>query len=132
MLIVRNSVRLTALVAGLALAGCGSQSGDHFGGSGDCDPDAVKQGCVAMFNFRSTAQELNGLSVPGRAGSLPGKKGVMLSDSSVNSTHTYQGTIGGLPVNVTCTVTSLGWISVNPTVVIQQEAFGAEVDCQNW
>ena len=134
MTISNSSGRLTALVAILALAGCGSGSG---GGGGACDFDTVQRGCVGILNFRATAQEINGVSVPPRftaagGGTAPGTATVMLSDSSLNSTHAYQGTVGGQTVNVTCTVTNLGWISVNPAVVIQQEAFGSAVNCSNW
>jgi hypothetical protein len=133
--ISRNSVRLAALVAALTLTGCGSSKGEE--GGGDCNPDAVQKGCVAIMNFRSTAVTFGGVSIPPRhpgsaGGTAPGATGVMLSDSSLNSKHPYQGTIGGQNVNVTCTVTNLGWISVNPSVVIQQEAFGALVNCENW
>ncbi len=132
--IPRNSGRLAALVAVLALAGCGSGSG---GGGGDCDFDTVQRGCVGILNFRATTQEINGVSVPPRftaagGGTSPGTATVMLSDSSLNSTHAYQGTVGGQTLNVTCTITNLGWISVNPAVVIQQEAFGSAVNCSNW
>ena len=66
MLIVRNSVRLAALVAGLALAGCGSEGGgkDAGGGEGgDCNADAFKKGCVAILNFRATTTTFGGVSV---------------------------------------------------------------------
>jgi hypothetical protein len=128
---------MAALIAALTLAGCGDSKGDGDGGGGDCNPDKVNKGCVAIMNFRSTAVIFGGVSIPARhpgsgGGTAPGATGVMLSDSSLNSKHAYQGTIGGQNVNVTCTVTNLGWISVNPSVVIQQEAFGAVVDCENW
>jgi hypothetical protein len=137
---VRNSVRLTALIAALALAGCGSDPGTGKGNEGngnDCDPDVVKKGCVAIMNFRSTTETLAGVSIPARhpgsaGGTAPGLKGVMLSDSSLNSIHAYEGTIAGQSVSVKCTITNLGWISVNPSVIIQQEAFGVLVNCSNW
>src|SRR5215468_5366722 len=138
---VRNSVRLGAFVAALALAACGPASGaggnDDDGKTDDCDPDVVKKGCVALMNFRSTAETLGGVSIPARhpgsgGGTAPGLKGVKLDDTSLNSIHAYQGTIAGQAVNVKCTVTDLGWISVNPSVIIQQEAFGVLVNCSDW
>jgi len=91
---------------------------------------------VGILNFRGTTSAINGVSVPARfknaAGNTqPGMVTVMVDDSSLNSKHAYQGTLGGQAVNVTCTVTNLGWIDVNPAVIIQQEAFGALVNCSN-
>lgn len=133
--IARNPGRLTALIAALSLVGCGSSSGDND--KGPCDFDKVERGCVGILNFRSTAQDFGGVVIPPRfktdAGTTaPGTTTVMLSDSSLNSKHNYQGTLGGTNVNVTCTVTDLGWISVNPSVILQQEAFGAVVNCADW
>ena len=131
MLIVRNSVRLSALVAALALAGCGSGSGT---GGGDCDPDNSRKGCVAIWNFRSTTETFSNVSIAPRhpssqGGIEPGRSGVLVSNTSVGATNTFQGTIGGQNVSVTCTVTTTGWSEGNPRVIIQQEAFGALVNC---
>jgi hypothetical protein len=128
MLIVRNSVRLSALVAALALAGCGSAADGST-----CEPGVVKKGCVAILNFRSTTSNFAGVSVPARQGGVPGMSGVKVSDTSLNSSHTFQGTLGGQNASVTCMVTELSWMEDNPEVIIQQEAFGALVNCGvNW
>lgn len=127
--IVRNSVRLPVLVAGLALAGCGTAAG-----SGDCTPDTSQVGCVAILNFRATTQLFGGVSVPPRhpassgGGIEPGKAGVKVSDTSVGSRHDFEGPILGQTVKVTCTVTNLGWTEGNPEVILQQEAVGT-VNC---
>ena len=133
--IAKNPGRLTALVAALSLVGCGSNSGDKDGG--DCPSDKVERGCVDIMNFRSTTQEFGGVVVPARSKTAtgttaPGLKSVKLDDSSLNSKHDFKGTIAGQSVSVTCTVSDLGWISVNPSVILQQEAFGALVNCSNW
>src|SRR5262252_5224043 len=98
MLIVRNSVRLTALVAGLSLAGCGTAAGN-----GDCDPDVNQRGCVAIMNFRSTTQLFAGISVPPRhpgssGGIAPGLGGIKVNDTSVGSKHDFEGPIQGQTV----------------------------------
>lgn len=133
MLIERNSVRLSALVAALALAGCGSDSGKPTGG-GECNPDEVQKGCVAIWNFRSTTATFSNVSIAPRhpssqGGIEPGRSGVRVDDTSVGSKHTFQGTLGGQNASVTCTVTSYGWSEGNPEVIIQQEAVGAVVNC---
>ena len=135
--IPRNSGRMAALVAALTLAGCGSSSGEEQTHESTCDYNTLKKGCVGILNFRSTTSVINGVSVPPRFQNAtghtePGTATVMVDDSSLSSKHAYQGTLGGQAVNVTCTVTNLGWIDVNPAVIIQQEAFGALVNCSNW
>ena len=132
MLIVRNPVRLSALVAALALAGCGGGPGGSV-----CDPAVSRKGCVTIMNWRSTTETFSNVSIPPRhpasnGHTEAGLAGVLVSDTSVDSTHTFQGTIGGQNVSVTCTVTDSGWADVNPMVIIQQEAFGALVNCQLW
>jgi len=134
--IPRRSGRLAALVAALTFPGCGNPSGDEEQGGSPCDYNKLRKGCVGILNFRGTTSVINGVSVPARfknaAGNTqPGMVTVMVDDSSLNSKHAYQGTLGGQAVNVTCTVTNLGWIDVNPAVIIQQEAFGALVNCSN-
>src|SRR5215475_13001303 len=122
MSIVRNSACLTALVAALALAACGSQSGD---GGDPCDFDKVEKGCVGLLNFQAAPQQIDGVTVPARttANNLtsPGVRTVKVTDTSLNSVHSYQAVVNGQPpVNVACTVTTTGWVSVNPAVVLQQ------------
>jgi hypothetical protein len=134
MLIVRNSVCLTALVAALALGGCGS-AGES--GKGGCDPGTFKKGCVDILNFRSTTETFAGVSIPARHAASnghtePGIAAVKESDTSLNSLHPFFGAIGGQNVSVTCTVTGNTWVDVNPEVIIQQEAFGALVNCELW
>jgi hypothetical protein len=132
MLIVRNSLRLSALVAALALAGCGSAPGT---GDGSC----ASARCVDILNFRATTETFAGVSIPPRHAASnghtePGKSLVGVNDTSVNSKHTFQGSIGGQNVSVTCTVSASAWAdpAINPTLVIQQEAFGPMVNCELW
>jgi hypothetical protein len=137
MLIVRNSVRLGALVAALALAGCGSASGYVPPQSGDCSADRLEKGCVTIMNWRSTAETFAGYPIAAKHANSgdrlePGLAGIKVSDTSLNSTHTFQGKLGGQDVSVTCTVTSFTWTDVNPEIVIQQEALGPMVNCSLW
>jgi len=131
MLMVRNSVRLSALVAALALAGCGTAAGN-----GDCDPDVNQRGCVAIMNFRSTTQLFAGISVPPRhpgssGGIAPGLGGIKVNDTSVGSKHDFEGPIQGQTVKVTCTVDGFGWTEMNPRVILQQEGVVPSANCDN-
>jgi len=116
MLIVRSFVRLSALVAALALAGCGGGPGGS-----DCDPTHNRKGCVMIENWRQTPETFSNVTIAASSGGSPGLAGVLVSDTSVNSTHTFQGTIGGQNLSVTCTVTDFGWREGNPDVLIQPD-----------
>ncbi|RPH70341.1 MAG: hypothetical protein EHM78_11770 [Myxococcaceae bacterium] len=128
MLTWRNSGRLAALAAALTLAACGSSSG---GGAEDpCDLDVLQKGCVGFRNFTTNPQEIAGVTVPPKttANNLtsPGKRAVMVTNTSVSATHSFQAQVNGQSQSVTCTVTPVAWVSVNPSVVVQQSG---DVDC---
>jgi hypothetical protein len=133
MLIWRNSGRLTALVAALTLVACGGSQPPGAGG-GPCNYDQLQKGCVGLLNFYSGGPaEIDGVRVPAPtvANNLktPGTTTVMVTNTSVSSSTSFQATVNGAQLSVSCTVTSLGWVDVNPGVVVQPSGI---LSCINW
>lgn len=130
MLIPRNLGRLAVLVGAVTLSACG---GSQTGG-GACDYEHLERGCVGLLNFYgATSQQMGGITVPAPTVSggmkSPGIATQMVSNTSVNSTNAFQAVVNGVSVNVSCTVTSNGWVDVNPGVVLQPSGI---LTCINW
>jgi hypothetical protein len=121
---------LVALVALLAVAGCGTPSGDNSCKQG-------QKGCVDLLNFTgspvSIAPPGQSNAVPARTVTstiAPGTGSLMVSGTAVGSSTTFQAMANGNVLKtVTCTVTSMAWADVNPEVVLQQTG---SLTCVDW
>ena len=131
MSIVRKCGCVPALVVAVVLAGCGSDPG---GNAGACDFDKVEKGCVGLLNFHVNPQQMEGMTVPARypknGGISPGVMTVRVTDTGLNSVHSFHAVVDGLSqLAVDCTVTSTAWVSTNPAVILQQQGV---LTCGTW
>lgn len=134
----------------LVATGCGDDddSGGGTGGGGDgggssarCSVGRVARGCVDLINFSAPANMFESGGLPGTDNLIPGADlagGMLVPGLGVTSVDPTEGATTSFTVmrdgmvlgSVDCTVGRDAWVSVNPSVVLQQVA--GLVTCSDW
>jgi hypothetical protein len=91
-------------------------------------------GCVGLLNLYSKPPAINGTLVPlpgpAEGGIAPGVATLVVAQTSVGSSNTFEASVGGQTLGtVACKVTSDAWLDINPSVVVQMTGL---VTCSDW
>jgi hypothetical protein len=126
-----HAVGLAIVLPALVMA-CGSSTG---GGDGGVDCTKLNSPCVDLMNFSTLATNIFKAGEQPGAGNLipPGNPG--LGHTTVNSAQgaktSFTASRNGTTITtVECTVGPYAWVSINPSVVLQQG--GALLTCAGW
>jgi hypothetical protein len=134
---IRDASRRLAVLAGVSFLAAATACSSDSGGGTACE--SLQRGCVDLLNFgqQPLSMKVNqgsSISLPSATNTgsslAPGKASATLDTTTAGTGVVFDAYNGATKVgSVTCTVSSVAWISVNPAAVVQQTG---QLTCSDW